>query len=110
LEYCKQLKAWQGPWNEAKCKLWQCIFFPDLVFFSPLTHLQAWTFWITLDPVHEFHLYSWLGCNCKISGQVAEAIRAFEHAAEISHSCSEQRWKQSTKPEAVEIDLGILYR
>ena len=72
--------------------------------------LQAWTAWITLDPVHEFHLHFHLGQNFEISIQPAEAIRAYEHAVKIAHSCSEQRWKQSTDPEIVAIYLGNLYR
>ena len=72
--------------------------------------LQPWTAWITLDPVHEFHLYACLGQNYEISIQPAKAIRAYEHAVEIAHSCSEQRWKQSTDPEIVAIYLGNLYR
>ena len=89
------------------------IMFSFLIFLSlhwGVTCLQAWTFWITLDPVHEFHLYFCLGRNHEINGEAAEAIRAFEHAVEIEHSCSEQRWKQSTEPEVVQIHLGILYR
>ena len=72
--------------------------------------MQACTSRITLAPVQEFYLYSYLGRNYRCSGQPSETMRAYEHAVEISHNCPEQQWRQSTDPERVEADLAVVYR
>ena len=106
------LESLRVSWRRFKCVLDVMYINTNVLVLGPdfFACLQEWTLRITLEPVQQFYLYSCLGRSYNISGQSAEAVEAFEHAVEISHSCSNQTWKQSTEPETATINLGILYR